>query len=128
MKNLKGWLLLALVFLAGFTGGVVVTRGAVRHFVRNAMVNPDLVRNKIERDLNRKLRLNVHQREQVHQILVGSHRRLRELRREFQPQFAAIVESTRKDVAALLTPEQQEQFEQFQNENRALLRSPRVND
>ncbi len=124
MKRFKVWLLLALVFLAGFTGGVVVTRGVVRHFVRNAIANPDLVRNKIERDLNRKLRLDVRQRKEVHRILAESHRRLRELRQDFQPQLASILESTRKDIAGVLTPEQQAEFERLQAENRAILRGP----
>ncbi|HLP77832.1 MAG TPA: hypothetical protein VK327_13045, partial [Candidatus Paceibacterota bacterium] len=80
MKRFKVWLLLVLVFLAGFAGGMVVTRGMVRHFVRNAIANPDVVRNRIERDINRKLRLDARQRKEVHQILVESHRQIRDLR------------------------------------------------
>src|SRR4051794_1222016 len=102
MKRFKVWLLLALVFLAGFAGGIVATRVAVRHFVRQAMDKPELVRNKVERDLNRKLRLDVGQREQVRQILRQSHEQLRKLRREYQPQFAGILQTTRKDIAAVL--------------------------
>ncbi|MBC8094978.1 MAG: hypothetical protein H7Y43_04115 [Akkermansiaceae bacterium] len=47
----------------------------------------------------------------MHQILVESQQRIRVLRQEFQSQFASIVESTRKDIVAVLTPEQQERFE-----------------
>lgn len=123
MKQLKVWLVLALVFLAGFAGGVVATRVVVRQFVGKAIANPELVRNKIERDLNRKLRLDARQRKDVHQILVKSHRQLRELRQGFQPQFAAIVAGAKKDIAEILTPEQREQFERLQADNKAFLRT-----
>jgi uncharacterized protein YneF (UPF0154 family) len=122
MKRFKVWLLLTLVFLAGFAGGIVATRIAVRHFVRQAMTKPELVRNKVERDLIRKLRLDAGQREQVRQILRRSHQQIQELRREFQPQFADILQATRKDISAVLTPAQQQRFEQFQAENETVLR------
>jgi uncharacterized protein YneF (UPF0154 family) len=122
MKRFKVWLLLTLVFLAGFSGGIVATRIAVRHFVRQAMTKPELVRNKVERDLIRKLRLDAGQREQVRQILRRSHQQIQELRREFQPQFADILQATRKDISAVLTPAQQQRFEQFQAENETVLR------
>ena len=121
MNKWKVWLLLALVFFAGFAGGMAVTRVQVRHFVRQAIANPEVVRVRIERDLNRNLRLNRKQREQVRQILADSHRQLQELRRDYQPRFGAITQSARQEIAAVLTPEQREKFEQYQRENRTIL-------
>ena len=121
MKRFKVWLLLALVFVAGFAGGVVATRITVRHFVRDAIANPDMLRNRIQRDLNRNLRLNGKQRERVREILTASQSRLQDLRREFRPQFDVIVEGSSKDISDVLTPEQRERFEKYQAEHRAML-------
>jgi uncharacterized protein YneF (UPF0154 family) len=123
MKNLKVILVLVLVFCAGFAGGVVVTRSSVRHFVRNAIANPELVQRRIEQDLDRRLRLDPKQRQEVHRILMSSHRDMQELRREFQPRFGEILERARNNISAVLTPEQQQRFERFQLENRMNLKS-----
>lgn len=128
MKHLKVILVLLLVFTAGFAGGVVVTRGVVRHFVRNAIANPELVRGKIERDLDRRLRLDPQQRRQVHQILVNSHQKLQTVRREFQPRISEILTNTQREISAVLTAEQQKRFNQFQAENRMLLKPRKPDD
>lgn len=121
MKRSKVWLVLVLVFLAGFAGGILATRLAVRHFVREAISHPELIRNKIERELDRTVRLTPDQRTQVHAILVDSQQQLQAVRREFQPQFSSVIRETRARISKVLTPEQQERFEKFQAENRALL-------
>lgn len=123
MKKLKVWLVLALVFLAGFAGGVVVTRVVTRRVIAAVIAHPGLVRVKIERDLNRNLKLDDRQRERVHQILTGARDRLKTLRQDFQPQFVSIVQDTRTEVSAALTPEQQKKFEQFQAGRGAFLPS-----
>jgi O-antigen ligase len=123
MKKLKVWLVLALVFLAGFAGGVVVTRVVTRRVIAAVIAHPELVRVKIERDLNRNLKLDARQRERVHQILTGAHDRLKALRQDFQPQFVSIVQDTRTEISAVLTPEQQKKFEQFQAERSTFLPS-----
>ena len=125
MKTLKVGLLVALIFLAGFVGGVVATRITVRQFVRNAVQNPEVFRDRIERDLIHRLKLDPQQRMRARQILMRSHERLRFLRQEFQPRFADIMRDARGEIAGLLTPEQRKQFEEFQNENRRFLPPPR---
>jgi len=118
MKTLKVVLVLALVFLAGAAGGVVATRVAIRHFVASAIANPDVVRNRIERQLARKLSLDRAQRIQTAAALKHAHERLKVLRAEFQPQFSNIIEDARSQINAVLTPEQQKLFEEFQAQNR----------
>ena len=120
MRKLKPWLLIFLVFCAGFAGGVVVTRGVIRHVVRQAIGNPDYVRDKVERRLAWKLKLDAAQRTRVHDILVGAQGDLKSLRSEFQPRFARIMGAAQTNIAATLSPEQQKRFEEFQSENRHL--------
>lgn len=120
MKKLKPWLVLALVFLAGVVFGVVATRIAVRHFVRVVITHPDRLRERIERDLTRRLKLNDQQRPKVHAALVRAHERLQALRAEFQPRFAEILDAARTEISAELTPEQRARFEKFREENRRL--------
>lgn len=121
MKNLKLILLVVLIFGAGVVTGVVGTRIAVRRFVQHAITQPDLVREKIERDLTRRLQLDAAQQVKVREILNASHSRIRELRREFQPQFAGVMREASTEISALLTPEQRERFARFRAEHAELL-------
>src|SRR5882724_1365011 len=121
MKTFKVIGLLALVFLAGFAGGVVATRIVVRQMVAYAIAHPAGAGGKVEATLDRKLRLTKEQREQVHEILKDSRDRLRVVREEYQPQFNAIVLEARTNITALLKPDQQQRFEQFLVDNRQFL-------
>jgi len=120
MKKLRPWLLILLVFCAGFAGGVAVTRGVIRHFVRQAIHNPTFMRDQIERRIALKLRLDREQRAKVHDVLVDTQRDLQSLREEFQPRFFAIMNKAQTNVAGVLTPEQRRKFEEFREENRHL--------
>jgi hypothetical protein len=119
MNKLRPWLLLVLVFVAGFAGGVVVTRGVVRHTVRQALGNPDFLRTRLERRLTFALRLDPQQRLKVHEILEHTQADLKTLRSEFQPRFVEVVKRAETQISADLTPEQQRRFEKFQQDNRA---------
>jgi len=120
MKKFKLWLVIALVFVTGFTAGVVVTRGVTRHFVREAVANPDHMRDLIERRMAARLKLDVAQRATVHGILVDSHQQLRELRGEFAPRFAEILTHAGTQISAALNDDQRARFETFREENREL--------
>src|SRR3974390_1408711 len=118
MKRLKPWLLIFLVFLAGFAGGVVATRVAVRHFVLHVVRDPDFMRERIEHRISTRLRLDASQRAKVHEILLDTQGELKNLRGEFQPRFHSILNGAQSQIAAELTPEQRERFERLQRENR----------
>ena len=120
MKKLKVWLLISLVFVAGFAAGVVVTRAVVRHYVRVALTNPDRVRSFIETRIARRLRLDAQQRQDVDRILARTQDDLRQLRSEFTPRFREIVTNAESRISATLTPEQREKFDQLREENRRL--------
>lgn len=121
MKTFKVIGLLALVFIAGFAGGVVTTRLAVRQMVATAVAHPEVVRVNIERNLDHKLRLDPTQREKVHVILKESHDKLRAVREEYQPKFNAIVIDTRVNISEVLKREQRDRFDQFLADNRQFL-------
>jgi hypothetical protein len=120
MKKLKPWLVIVLVFCAGFVGGIVVTRGVIRHFVREAINDPNFMRDKIERRLAARLRLDPAQRAKVHAVLVDTQRDLGSLREEFRPRFFSIMNQGQARISQILTSEQRQKFEEFQNENRQL--------
>jgi len=122
MKTFKLILLIALIFAAGFLGGVVTTRIAVRHFIQRAIAQPDLVRERIEHGLDRRLGMDAEQQKQLHEILLDAHTQIKALRQQFQPQFAGIIGSTQEKISAILTPEQQKQFERFRSEHREIFR------
>jgi len=117
MNQLKPWLLLLLVFFAGFAGGVVTTRAGVRHIVRHVINNPDFMRTMVEKRIAYRLRLAPEQREKVREILLNTQGDLKTLRLEFQPRFLAIVERTRSEIDSVLTPDQRQRFEELKVEN-----------
>ena len=127
MKTLRLLLLVALVFLAGVAAGVVGTRMVVRHEVREAILNPDRVQALLERRLTRQLQLDKSQRVKLHDILSGTHTQLMELRREYGPQFILILNNANDQITAILTPEQQAQFEELKRRNHVLLGAFRPN-
>ncbi|HWC59809.1 MAG TPA: hypothetical protein VHC44_08955 [Verrucomicrobiae bacterium] len=125
MKTIKVIGVLVLIFVAGFSGGVVATRVIVRRMVMEARRHPDLavstIRTNIEHNLVRTLRLSQEQQKQVHEILKDSRDRMRPIREQFQPQLDAITIETRSNISARLTPEQQKRFEEFLSQNRQFL-------
>ena len=121
MKTLKVIGLIALVFLAGFAGGVVATRMVVRQMAYEAAHPVGSSAGKVEANLDRRLRLTDDQRQQIHEILKLSREKLRDVREEFQPQFNAVVFDARTNISNILKPEQQRRFEQFLADNRQFL-------
>ena len=117
MKSVKAWVLLLLVFIAGFGGGIVTTRVVIRHFVQHAIKDPDFMRHVIERRMAARLRLDSAQREKLDGILLHTQSELKDLRGEFQPRFLTIVDDAQSQVADILTPAQRERFEKLKAEH-----------
>ncbi len=120
-NKLKVALVIGLVFLAGFAAGMVVTRGVVRHWVAQAVLKPDRIRELIQRRMTSRLHLSPEQQRQSAAILEQTQSDLKSLRREFAPRFTLILSNTESEISAILTPEQREQFRRFKEENRHLL-------
>ena len=125
MKTGKVIGLVALIFVAGFAGGVVATHIFVRRMVMHAINHPGQARTNIEISidtrLNRRLGLDPEQRSRVRQILKESRDRMRSLREEVQPKFNAISLETRTNIYSVLKPDQQDRFANFREENRQFL-------
>jgi hypothetical protein len=122
MKNWKSILLLVLVFFAGLAVGVVGTRVVVRRMVQQAFAHPERMQSVMERNLTRRLRLDDDQQVKLHAILTDARGQLTDLRKQFQPQAAAVLTNADQKINALLTPAQQERYEKFKDRNWPALR------
>ncbi|MEI9963216.1 MAG: hypothetical protein WDM76_19510 [Limisphaerales bacterium] len=65
------------------------------------------MRERIEHNLHRRLRLNADQQKQIHGILLDAHTQIKTLRQQFQPEFNGIISNAQAQISVLLTPEQQ---------------------
>jgi len=127
MKTFKSILLLALVFFAGVVIGVVGARAVVRHIVREVILHPDRAQTFMERNLTRKLRLDNGQQVKLHEILSDAHGQLKDLRREYQPQFFEVLSNANGQITALLTPAQQVKFDKLKSENHPFMQAIQQN-
>jgi hypothetical protein len=117
MNSFKPWLVLFLVFAAGFAGGVVTTRAVVRRAILSAAAHPESLQARIERRLDARLQLNDDQRDHVHQVLKDTQRDLRDLRLKYQPELVTVVDRGESNINAVLTPVQRRRFERYLDEN-----------
>ena len=120
MKYLKLAALLVLVFGAGAVFGVVMTRVVVQRTIRAMIAQPDLVRERVELNLVRRLRLGPEQRRRVRVVLQDTQQQMQELRRGVQPRFASIMSNAQSQVLAILSPEQRREFQKLRQENRRI--------
>lgn len=125
MKTFKAAGLVILIFVAGFVGGVVVTRTFYRHLVHYYVSHPNYTQTNIafnfEMRLNHRLDLNPRQREEVRKILRDARERMRDVREEFQPKMNTISLEARTNIYDVLKPNQQDRFAAFLEENRQFL-------
>jgi hypothetical protein len=116
MKYLKPIIVLVLVFIAGISVGVVATRTIIKRDIRRAIVQPEMVRLRIERELTRELSLNAAQQIKLDEILLTMQQEIATARKERQPHLRPILANAQKRLSEILTPEQQEKFEKYQAE------------
>jgi len=125
MKTYKAAGLVILIFVAGFLGGVVVTRSFYRHLVQYYVAHPGVTQTNIqisfEMRLNRRLDLNPRQREEVRRILKDTRKKMLEVREEFQPKLNTVSLEARTNIYSVLKPDQQDRFAEFLEENRPFL-------
>jgi Spy/CpxP family protein refolding chaperone len=121
MTKWKAILIIALIFGAGVTLGISGTKMMVREAVNQTLTQPDQVRDRIERNLALRLRLDPVQRRRFHQVLIESRDEMQQVRRETQPRLIAIVSNAESRISTILGPEQQRQFDRLRAENRRVL-------
>ena len=64
-------------------------------------------------ELQAEARLDARQRQQVEQVLADTNAKYEELRQQMHPRFAEIREASRARIRALLTPEQQPLYDEW---------------
>lgn len=75
---------------------------------------------KIEQDLTKKLKLDPKQRTEVHQILATSNEQIKALREKYRLPFMEIMKNGEKEISAVLTPDQREDFEKYVKAKKAM--------
>lgn len=110
-----------LIILAAFVLGIVVGASgqyllihrSLNNKAQNAQASTSV---KTIDELTQRLNLTAAQRDQTDQLLSDARRKYQLLDDEVRPQYKAIRLETRKQISALLTPEQQSLFEQYTQE------------
>jgi hypothetical protein len=111
MKQIKPWIVIGLVFVAGIVVGVIATRLAVRKVLERVATNPDVLRERMERNLARELKLTAEQRPKIHEIVVRSRDEIQELRAEFQPRVSGILKRSEREIRDVLNDAQRQKFD-----------------
>lgn len=107
MKTWKAILGVLTVFFMGAAFGAMLAGKLVELRVRAVIdAGPDQVVHLIERRLAQELELTTGQRKLLRPVLETSQSRIRTVRSEASPEILRILEETRIEVRAMLTPEQ----------------------
>ncbi len=113
MKALKVSLVLGLVFAAGIVVGAVGAKYAVQQVVEQAARRPEELRNRLEREFVRELKLTPEQRPKVHEIFVRRQEEIAAVRKDSQPRLAVILKRSERELRAVLDETQQEKFDRL---------------
>jgi hypothetical protein len=101
-----------LVFILGWFGGALTTLVIARHKAL-AMIqrNPEALAIVLERQTTHNLGLSEDQKTQLHSLFVENLKQRMELQKQVQPQVRAVNRQTLQEINALLTPDQQQRFD-----------------
>lgn len=108
-KPRRRWLsvlLILFVFLAGMFAGSGLTIAIAVHKIRMAFRHPEQAPARITQFLDRKLHLSADQSIRVQGMITEAQKHLQQIRRDVQPQVKTELDSLRDQVAGVLTPEQ----------------------
>jgi len=105
-------ILLALViFVSGILVGGGLTFKAVTTGFKRFFQDPEALAENITHRMKKRLDLTDEQAVQVRRIILERQKAIQSLRKEIQPRLEAQIENTRREVAAVLTPEQARKWE-----------------
>lgn len=91
----------------GVVVGTMLTGKFIELRVRDAIdAGPEEMVRMVERRLAQKLVLTPDQRKSLHPVLEETQSRIREARRQTEPEILRILEETRIEIRSMLTPEQ----------------------
>ena len=98
------------IFISGAVAGAAVTITALRHKTQSALRQPELLPARLAARIRSRLRLDAGQEAAVTRIFAERQAAWIGIRRSVRPQVEAELEGLRRDVAAVLTPRQAEQW------------------
>jgi hypothetical protein len=105
-------ILLALViFISGVLVGGGVTFKVITNGFKRSFQDPAVSAERITHRMKRRLDLTDEQTVQVRRIFLEQQKEIQSLRRQIRPQLEAQFEKTRRELAAVLTPEQARKWE-----------------
>ena len=114
MAKWKIWVALLVLFVSGVLIGSVSTRMYVRHKLSGIFSRErPAVRNLFVRRLTRELDLTREQRQEIGQIATRAAEKFHELHSEHRSQAEALFDQSASEMKKLLSPAQQEQFEEL---------------
>ncbi len=125
----RRWLRTLLLTLIVFVSGVLVGGGLTFKVVttgfKRFFQEPEVLAENITHRMKKRLDLTDDQAVQVRRIILERQKALQSLRKEVQPRIEAEIEKTRREMAAVLTPEQARKWEKrFRYFSRFWLPSP----
>jgi hypothetical protein len=101
-----------LIFILGWAGGTLTTIAVARHkMLTLAQHGPEAVAIVLERQTTRNLGLNEDQKTKLHALIVENVRQRMEFQKQIQPQVHDVNRQTMQQIDALLTPDQQQRFQ-----------------
>lgn len=102
------------VFLLGAVAGALVTYTIYQQKMENIIRDePRTMREVIVQRLNRELRLDPSQLEQVRTIVKETHAEMRDARKKIRPQMEEILARSQARVRSILRPDQREKYEKM---------------
>jgi hypothetical protein len=111
----RRWIWTILLALVIFISGVLVGGGLTFKVITNgfkrSFQDPAVSAERITQRMKRRLDLTDEQTVQVRRIFLEQQKEIQSLRRQIRPQLEAQFEKTRRELAAVLTPEQARKWE-----------------
>lgn len=125
MNNALKWKLafaFLLVFVAGAATGVFFDVHHLRHHLFLGPPHSGDVGEKMREHLRRALGLTAEQEKKIAPIVDATSAKLEAIRVETADRVRAVMEDSKREVAPLLTPEQQKKLETLETEHRKMMR------
>ncbi|HSR10220.1 MAG TPA: hypothetical protein VLS90_02160 [Thermodesulfobacteriota bacterium] len=115
LKPRRRWVRTILVALVIFVSGamigggltVLIIAGGAKRYFQDPAVSADRITHRMKKQLD----LTEDQVTQVHRIILERQQAFQSLRKQVQPQVKAQIEKTRRELSAVLTPEQARKWE-----------------
>jgi len=122
-SSLKGKLALAflLVFVAGAATGAFLGLHHLTHHIVLGPPHSGDVPDKMREHFRRTLGLSAEQEQKIGPIIEATSAKLESIRVETAERVRAVMDESKKQVAPLLTPEQQKKLDKVESEHRAMM-------